>query len=343
MLDSKTILITGGAGSVGERLIPRFLESDLESIRIFENNEPGLASIRRRLDDDRCRYLVGDVRDKNRLERAMQNVDIVVHTAAMKHVDISEYNPFEAVKTNVLGLQNIVDTAIDESVEKLVFTSSDKAVAPSNTMGTTKLLGERLVTAGNKYRGNREITLASVRFGNVVNSSESVVQLFAEQIQNGGPVTLTDERMTRFFLTFEGIGDLVLGALEHMEGGEVFLRKMTAMRIEDLAQAMIDVLAPQYGYDPEQVQVELIGRRIGETIHEHIMTEREAHRAVENGELYAIPPEKTTENGYLTHKGLEGFSAPEVVERSSGEADLLAPAEVRSFVEDEIVSEVKDE
>ncbi len=273
----------------------------------------------------------------------MQNVDIVVHTAAMKHVDLSEYNPFEAVKTNVFGLQNVVDTAIDESVEKVVFTSSDKSVAPSNTMGATKLLGERLVTAGNKYRGKRDIELASVRFGNVVNSSQSVVQLFDNQIRQGGPVTLTDERMTRFFLTFTDISNLVTGAIEHMQGGEIFLKKMEAMRIEDLAHGMIETLAPRYGYDPEGIEVQLIGRRVGETLHEKVMTEREAGRVVENGDLYAIPPEDVGSVSSINREELTEFSKPEVVERSSGESELLTQDEVNSFIENHIVPEVCNE
>jgi UDP-N-acetylglucosamine 4,6-dehydratase len=219
ILDGKKVLVTGGAGSVGAALVSRLLAEDADTIRIFDNNEPALTRLKSSLEDDRCRFLHGDVRDKDRIRRAMSDIDVVVHMAAMKHVDISEYNPFEAVKTNVIGLQNVVDAAIDSGVRRLMFTSSDKAAHPANTMGTTKLLGEKLITAGNKYKGEADLRLASVRFGNVINSSRSVIPIFRDQISDGGPVTLTDPRMTRFFLTYDDISHLVRSALEYTTGG----------------------------------------------------------------------------------------------------------------------------
>ena len=342
MLSGKTVLVAGGAGSVGRALLPRLLSRDPLVVRVLDNSEPALSGVRGRFDDDRLRYFAGDIRDRTRLDRAIEDVDVVIHLAAMKHVDISEYNPFEAVKTNVLGLQNAIDASIDASVERFLFTSSDKAVDPANTMGTTKLLGEHLVRGGNKYSGRPDISLASVRFGNVINSSHSVVPLFDSQIREGGPVTLTDDRMTRFFLTFEDIAGLVTDALEHMQAGEVFLRRMDGIRIEDLAGAMVDVLAPRYGHDPESVEIELIGRRIGETLHEEVVTEREARRLVANDDLYAIPPETTDGNGYIDHDGLEGFGRPERVVRSSGRTETLDRNEVEEFVERHVVPEVAD-
>jgi len=263
----------------------------------------------------------------------VEGIDIVVHAAAMKHVDISEYNPFEAVKTNVVGLQNVVDTAIDATVERVVFTSSDKAANPANTMGTTKLLGEKLTTAGNTYTGGAEISLASVRFGNVINSSQSVVPVFKEQIKTGGPVTLTDDRMTRFFLNYDDIKELVMGAIEHMNGGEVFIRKMKAIRIEDLAHAMIDALAPEFGYDPSEIEIEIIGRRVGETLHEDILTQREAERVLQSESLLAIPPE--TQDGhsrYLSHDGITGFEEAEQIIRTSESAEKLDRDEITKLL-----------
>lgn len=323
MIAGQNVLLTGGCGSVGRHLIPKFLGQDPRVLRILDNSETGLARLKSEIRDDRCRYLAGDVRDKDRLRRAMEDIDVVVHTAAMKHVDVCEYNPFEAVKTNVMGLQNVVDTAIDSGVERLVFTSSDKAVNPANTMGTTKLLGEKLVTAGNKYKGEEEIRLGSVRFGNIVNSSRSVIPVFTEQIQSGGPVTLTDERMTRFFLTYSDVFDLITQALEHVRSGEVFVYKMPAIKIEDLAEAMIEVLAPQAGYDPSEIEIEITGRRPGETFHEEIMTRRESSLAYENETLYSIPSETTN--------GLEGnaeFSEPEQIYLSSADAPKLPTDEI---------------
>lgn len=171
MITGKNVLVTGGAGSIGRVLVRRLLDQDPNVIRIFDQSEPSLAALKADLDDERCRFLAGNIRDKDRLERAVDGIDIVVHTAAMKHVDLSEYNPFEAVKTNVIGVQNLIDVAINADVDRFVFTSSDKAAHPANTMGTTKLLGEKLVTAANKYSGGHDIRLASVRFGNVINWS----------------------------------------------------------------------------------------------------------------------------------------------------------------------------
>lgn len=333
MLEDQNVLITGGAGSVGKALISRMLAKDIQVIRIFDNSEPGLASLKKDFTDDRCRFLVGDIRDKDRLDRAMQNIDIVIHTAAMKHVDISEYNPFEAVKTNVLGLQNVVDAAIDANADRMVFTSSDKAVNPANTMGTTKLLGEKLVTAGNKYRGPSGLDLSAVRFGNVLNSSQSVVPVFHRQIRDGGPVTVTDRDMSRFFLTYEDIADLVTTAIRRTEGGEVFVRKMDAICVGDLARAMIDWVGPQYGHDPEEISVERIGPRLGETMHEKIMTEREADRALESTATYAIPPE-TKSDQHLSYEGTEGYEPVTDIVRSSKNAKYLDRAEIITLLEE---------
>jgi len=339
MLKDSTVLITGGGGSVGRAMISRLLEEDVGVVRVFDNNEPGLSKLAADFDDDRLRYLAGDIRDEGRLARAMEDVDVVVHTAAMKHVDICEYNPFEAVQTNAVGLQNVVDAAIDANVDRVVFTSSDKAVNPANTMGTTKLLGEKLITAGNKHAGDRDIRFATVRFGNVINSSQSVIPLFKEQIREGGPVTLTDPRMTRFFLTYDDVTDLVTSAIEQTEGGEIFVHKMPAVKIEDLAQALIEVYAPEYGHDPEDIDIEVVGRRLGETFHEEIMTERETNRAVENETLYAVLPETVEGEGYLSHDGLDGFSDAESVTRSTAQAETLSRSEIESFLMDNGVTE----
>jgi FlaA1/EpsC-like NDP-sugar epimerase len=229
------------------------------------------------------------------------------------------------VKTNVLGIQNVVDTAIDAGVERVVFTSSDKAVNPANTMGTTKLLGERLITAGNKHSGRPELRFTSVRFGNILNSSQSVVPLFTQQIRDGGPVTLTDERMTRFFLSYDDVYDLISQAIKKTEDGEVFVYKMPAINIEDLAEAMIDVFAPQFGHDPTDIDIEIIGRRPGETFHEEIMTQRETTRAYENDSLYAIRPEA---NEYLSFENGENFDPANDIARSSETAPKLSKNEI---------------
>ncbi|AUV81808.1 hypothetical protein C2R22_09245 [Salinigranum rubrum] len=342
MLSDKNVLLTGGGGSVGRELSVRLLDSDLNVLRILDNNEPNLSRLASTLDDDRCRFLSGDIRDRDRLDRALEDIDVVVHTAAMKHVDVCEYNPFEAIKTNVLGIQNVIDAAIDTTVERMVFTSSDKAVNPANTMGTTKLLGEKLITAGNKHAGRSDLRLASVRFGNVVDSSGSVIPHFREQIREGGPVTLTDRRMRRFFLTFDDVYDLVTAAMTHTEGGEIFMKKMPAIRIEDLARVLIDELAPRFGHDPGAVEVELTGPRLGETFHEEMMTGREKQRTVETESLYAVLPETTDQDGYLEHDGLAGFTEATDVVQSTEEAAVLSPGEIASFLEQTGVLEVDE-
>jgi len=340
MISGKNVLVTGGAGSVGRILIRRLLQRDPDVVRVFDQSEPALAAFKAELDDDRCRFLAGNVQDKDRLARALDDIDILIHTAAMKHVDVCEYNPFEAVKTNVMGLQNLIDVSIDSGVERVVFTSSDKAVYPANTMGTTKLLGEKLITAANKYSGGHDIRLASVRFGNVINSSQSVIPIFHEQIERGGPVTLTDPRMTRFFLTYDDVVELVLGAMEYTKGGEVFVHKMDAVRIKDLAEAMIEAFAPRYGHDPEEVEITLTGRRVGETFDEKILTEREIGRTVENENMYAITPEQAGDDGYLTHDGIDGFDPVDDIVRSSESAEKLSQAEIFELFRTEFDGEI---
>jgi FlaA1/EpsC-like NDP-sugar epimerase len=200
-------------------------------------------------------------------------------------------------------------------------------------MGTTKLLGEKLVTAGNKYSGRGDIRLSSVRFGNVLGSSGSVVPLFEGQIRDGGPVTLTDDRMTRFFLTEAEMTELLVSATRLTDGGEVFVRKMTAIGIKDLAEEMIQELAPVYGHDPADIEMERIGRRVGETLHEKIMTKWEAERAIENNDFYAIPPDAEADR-YLSYDGIEGFDPAKDLVRTSVDADLLDRDEIIPFLRD---------
>lgn len=330
MITGNTVLLTGGAGSVGRSLIPRIIDQDPATLRILDNSEPRISSLRAELNEDCCRFFVGDVRDAKRLSRVIAGVDTVFHVAAMKHVDICEYNPFEAVKTNVLGLQNVINAAVDADVSQFVLTSSDKAVNPVNTMGATKLLGEKLVTARNVFNSGSDINLSAVRFGNVINSSGSVIPLFTEQIRDGGPVTLTDKRMTRFFLTYDEVFNLLTDAAEMATGGEIFVYKMLAIRIADLAEAMIETLAPTYGHDPDTIEIKIIGARPGEPLHEEIMTEREAVRTYENDSMYVIRPEKKESRTPVT---LEGFNQVSDLIRSSKNAEKFSKNEIVSLLE----------
>ena len=287
----KGILITGGTGSIGSALAKKLLEFNPKVIRVFSNDENALFDLEEELKEyDNLRFLVGDVRDKERLKRATEDMDIVFHAAALKHVPSCEYNPFEAIRTNVIGTQNLLDVAMDEEVEKVITISTDKAVNPVNVMGATKLLAERLTIAANYYKGLRRTVFSCVRFGNVLGSRGSVVQLFENQIQNGGPVTLTDPDMMRFVMSMDRAIELVLKAAQMAKGEEIFVFKMPALLVGSLAEVMIEKLAPKYGYDPKDIEIEMIGKRKGEKLYEELMTEDEAMNAYETEDMLVILP-----------------------------------------------------
>lgn len=293
---NKNILVTGGSGSIGSEIVRRVLQYEPTVVRVFSNDENGLFSLEQELPGyDNLRFLIGDVKDRERLRIAMEGIDLVFHAAALKHVPLCEYNPFEAVKTNVLGTQNIIEATRAEEVEKVIAISTDKAVNPVNVMGATKLLAERLMISASHYEGERETVFSCVRFGNVLNSRGSVVPLFRQQIARGGPVTLTDPEMTRFILPLSRAVELVLQAAEMTKGGEIFIFKMPVLRIGDLAEVMIKELAPQYGHDPKSIEVRVIGKRAGEKTYEELLTEDETVGARETREMFIIPyqsPEK---------------------------------------------------
>ena len=292
--NNKKILVTGGTGSLGKELVRHLLKNEQpETVRIFDVDETEQFEFEHELKGykDTIRFLLGDVRDKERLTRAVEDIDVIFHTAALKHVKACEYNPFEAVKTNILGMQNVIDVAIDNNVSKVIFTSSDKAVNPSNTMGATKLLAEKLVTAANYYKGKRDCVFSSVRFGNVMGSRGSVIPLFEQQIKAGGPVTITDPTMTRFMMSMSQAVELVLKSVEMAQGGEVFIFKMPTVNILDLTEVLIEGLAPRYGYRPEDINVDLIGVKPGEKMYEELMTDDEASRSLEREDMFIIIPE----------------------------------------------------
>lgn len=292
-LQNKNILITGGTGSLGRELVHKILKYNPKVIRIFDVDETEQFNFQQELKEheDVIRYLLGDVRDPERLHRATEGIDIIFHTAALKHVMACEYNPFEAVKTNVLGMQNVIEAAINNNVGKIIFTSSDKAVNPSNTMGTTKLLAEKLMTSANFYKGACDCVFSSVRFGNVMGSRGSVIPLFRKQIEAGGPVTITDPTMTRFMMSMSQAVELVFRSAEMSQGGEVFIFKMPTVNISDLAEVLIAELAPRYGHRAEDIKLEIIGTKPGEKIYEELMTEDEAFRSLERDDMFIILPQ----------------------------------------------------
>jgi len=313
----KKILVTGSAGSIGSQMVSKLIEMKPEVIRILDNNETGLFELEQRFGSEMIRPLVGDVRDIERIRRAVEDVDLVFHAAALKHVPLCEYNPFEAVKTNVYGTQNVIDACLDEEIEKFILISTDKAVNPVNVMGATKLLAERLTTSANLYKGRRRTAFSVVRFGNVLNSRGSILHVLKEQIKNGGPVTLTDEEMTRFIMSIDSAVELVLRAAYHAAGGEVFILKMPSLRIPDLVDVVIEELAPRYGYRPEDIEVEITERRRGEKLFEELMTSEEKLRSRETEDMYIIK---------------DGFSNSNSIDYNSKNSEKLEKEDIKRIL-----------
>jgi len=276
----KVILLTGGTGSFGRAFTRRLVQDhDFRALRIFSRDELKQSEMRADIQDPRLRFLLGDVRDRERVYRAMQGVDVAIHAAALKQIPACEYNPFEAVKTNILGAQNVIDAAIDCGAERVVALSTDKAVNPVNLYGATKLCAEKIFVQGNAYTGGRKTRLGCVRYGNVVGSRGSVIPLFREQ-RATGVLTITDPRMTRFWITLEEAVQLVLDAVDLLHGGEVFVPVLPSMKITDLARAM----APD-------CEIKEIGIRPGEKLHEVMVTEDEARHALRFDKFFVIEPE----------------------------------------------------
>jgi UDP-N-acetylglucosamine 4,6-dehydratase len=278
-LTNKNILITGGTGSFGKKFVNKILQTDVGKVIVFSRDELKQFEMAQEIQDPRIRFFIGDVRDKDRLYRAFDGVDIVVHAAALKQVGACEYNPFEAVKTNIYGAQNIIEAAIDRGVKRVIALSTDKAAAPINLYGATKLASDKLFVAANSYVGQKETRFSVVRYGNVVGSRGSVVPFF-KSIRHTGVLPVTDERMTRFWITLDQGVQFVLDCLGRMKGGEIFVPKIPSMNIMDLAKA----IAPE-------CKIEIVGIRPGEKLHEVMITEDDARRTLEFDTYYLIQPE----------------------------------------------------
>lgn len=291
-LNGKRILVTGACGTIGRELVHQLLiRYKIEELVALDNNESDLFFLEQQFaDHPEASFFLADVRDRNKLTNKMQGIDIVFHAAAFKHVIFCERSPFEAVQTNIIGVQNIIAAAIDQKVERVIFTSSDKAVNPTNVMGTSKLMGERLMTAANSNLKGAGPIFSSTRFGNVLGSRGSVIPIFREQIKNGGPVTLTDPSMTRFIMSIADAVRLVIDSASLACGGEVFITKMKAISIEGLARVMIGKLAPTFGHRPEDIELKLIGVKPGEKMYEELLNQEETRRTLELTDYFVVLP-----------------------------------------------------
>ena len=289
MFTGKKILIIGGTGTIGQAMTARLLTLNPKVIRIFSRDEYKQFMMKEQLAKyNSIRFLLGDVRDKERVSRAMNDIDIVFNLAAMKHVPACEYDPFEAVKTNVIGTQNVIDCALEHKVQRVIYASSDKAVSPTNTMGATKLLAERLIASADYSKGKEKTVFAAVRFGNVMETRGSVLPLWREQIKKERAITITEPAMTRFMMSIDQAVSLLLQASEQTTGGEIFVLKMPVIRLQDLAEAVIDEMSVELQIASESIQIHKVGLRPGEKMYEELMTEDESLYAQELEEMFCI-------------------------------------------------------
>ncbi len=288
----RRVLVTGACGTVGQQLVRHLLERlEVEALIGLDNNESELLFLEERHKRYRnTRFRLCDIRDRSSLQREARGIDIIFHAAAYKHVYLCERSPLEAIQTNVLGVQNVIQCASDNNVSRLVFTSSDKAVNPTNVMGTSKLMGERLVTAAAIDADRSDTIFLSTRFGNVLGSRGSVIPIFRDQIRRGGPVTLSDPRMTRFIMSLDEAAWLVIESTVLATPGDVLITKMPTINISDLAAVMISEQAPRYGLRPTDIRVVDIGPKPGEKLYEELMNDEETRRSVELERYFVVRP-----------------------------------------------------
>ena len=327
VFEGKKILITGGTGSLGNALTSRLLNDGVDTIRIFSRNENKQITMESKFNDDRLRFLLGDVRDYARLVRAMEDIDIVFHAAALKHVPVIEYNPFEAIKTNVIGSQNVIDACLEENVEKVVAIGTDKAVSPLNTYGATKLLMEKLfVTASNYLKKERHRTkFFALRYGNVLGSSGSVIPKFIQQIKNKEKITITDPNMTRFSISMDKALDFILHATEIAKGSEIFIPKLRAYTIKDVKDALFESL--------QKTDEENIGIREGEKLNEILINSDEIRYTWEYENMYMI-----LNPSVQKHVSLDEFPnknrVSDMNDYSSGNVEKISKDEMKKIIID---------
>ncbi|MBI2032513.1 MAG: polysaccharide biosynthesis protein [Candidatus Levybacteria bacterium] len=329
IIKGKTIVVTGGTGSFGKYISGELVKYAPKEIRIFSRDEDKQNSMQHDFQDIKfVRFIIGDVRDKDSVQKGLKNADIVLHAAALKQIPSTEHNIIQAVKTNVVGAQNIVDVCLEEGVEKVLAISTDKAAEPINVMGMTKAIQERIFTLGNKYKDGSRTRFACVRYGNVINSRGSVIPLFLQQINEKKPITLTDLRMTRFILTLEEATNLVFTALEKMVGGEIFVPKIKAIKISDLAEIMKKELKA------DKSKIVEVGIRPGEKLHETLISPTESVRSVEENFYYLILPQiDISQIGYSYKVNL--YDKEKVFRYSSDMSPLMTRQEIVKILKKE--------
>lgn len=331
MLNNNSVLITGGTGSFGKKFVATILKSypQVRRLVIFSRDEMKQFEMAQEFspqDYPQLRYFIGDVRDKDRLLKAMRDIDIVIHAAALKHVPIAEYNPFECIKTNVLGAQNVIDACLETEVRKVVALSTDKAAAPINLYGATKLCSDKLFVAANNMKGKRDIKFSVVRYGNVFCSRGSVVPFFLKK-KAEGTIPITDKRMTRFNITLKDGVQLVLDALDKMWGGEIFVPKIPSYKILDVAKAV----APE-------CSIEYVGIRPGEKIHEEMITQTDSLNSVEFDDYYVILPSMPQWNVEEFTRAFNGKMCKQGESYNSGENEQwLTVEELKSLIDSEYI------
>ncbi len=325
MFEGKKILITGGTGSLGQALTKRLLETDVEIIRILSRNERNQIEMESKFKNEKLRFLLGDIRDLDRFTRAVEDIDIVFHAAALKHVPKIEYNPFEGIKTNVNGSQNVIDACLKENLEKAVAVSTDKAASPLNVYGATKALMEKLFVAANTFSkpGKQKTKFITVRYGNVLGSSGSVVPIFIDQIKNKKKITITDPEMTRFSINMDEALDFILKATEIGEGSDIFIPKMKAYSIMDIKNVLNELLG--------DTGEEIVGIRLGEKLHEVLINNDEIRYGWEIEDMYMISnPIFSDEIIKQKYPGIKKINS--VVEYSSEKVERISKEDLKNQI-----------
>lgn len=332
----KNILVIGGTGTIGNGLIKELLKQEPSVIRILSRDEYKQFIMENEIEDkSKLRFLIGDVRDYDRVDRAMNEIDVVFNLAAMKHVPACEYNPSEAIKTNVVGMENVIKAAMHNDVETVVFTSSDKAINPTNSYGATKLLAEKLVQAANHSKGKAKTKFVAVRFGNVMGSRGSVIPLFKKQIQNSRKITVTDPQMTRFMMTLSQAVKLIMTSGENSFGGEVFILKMPIIKLQHLAEIVIEETAIKFDMPSENIEIQTIGVRAGERMFEELMTKEESEFAYDLGDMYAV---LASDSARGLERYYEKYKKAQVGSYNSSEGVHITKEQVRNLLkEDELI------